>query len=285
MARAESKMVMGYLPIEPHHHPAIISLMMPATPAVKLLDPFAGDGLFLDVAAQAWNVTPYANELDGERAQACIERFGPKQAVASQEVINIFDAAGLKRPDISILSDEFLEDVRHLPQRNLALELLRKLLDDEIKTRGRHNVVQARSFADMLEKTIRRYQNRTIDAAQVITELIDIAKEVRDAAQRGAELGLSEEEMAFYDALAENQSAREVLGDKQLAVIALELLKAVRANVTIDWSVKQGARAKIRVLVKRILRQYGYPPDLQDAATDLVLEQAELLAAEWVEQS
>ena len=206
------------------------------------------------------------------------------QAVASQEVINIFDAAGLKRPDISILSDEFLEDVRHLPQRNLALELLRKLLDDEIKTRGRRNVVQARSFADMLDKTIRRYQNRTIDAAQVISELIDIAKEVRDATARGAELGLSEDEMAFYDALAENESARAVLGDKQLAVIAFELLKVVRANVTIDWSVKQGARAKIRVLVKRILRQFGYPPDLQDAATDLVLEQAELLAAEWVDE-
>jgi len=206
------------------------------------------------------------------------------QAVSSQEVINIFDAAGLKTPDISILSDEFLEDVRHLPQRNLALELLRKLLDDEIKTRGRRNVVQARSFADMLDKTIRHYQNRAIDAAQVIAELIDIAKKVRDSTQRGAELGLSDDEMAFYDALAESESARAVLGDKQLAVIALELLKAVRANVTIDWSVKQGARAKIRVLVKRILRQYGYPPDLQDAATDLVLEQAELLAAEWVEQ-
>jgi type I restriction enzyme R subunit len=134
----------------------------------------------------------------------------------------------------------------------------------------------------MLDKTIRRYQNRTIDAAQVITELIDIAKEVRDAAQRGSELGLSDDEMAFYDALAENRSAREVMGDKQLAVIALELIKAVRANVTIDWSVKQGARAKIRVLVKRILRKYGYPPDLQDGATDLVLQQAELLAAEWI---
>jgi type I restriction enzyme R subunit len=205
------------------------------------------------------------------------------KAVASQDVINIFDAAGLRTPDISILSDEFLEDVRHLPQRNLALELLRKLLNDEIRTRGRRNVVQARSFADMLDKTIRRYQNRTLDAAQVITELIDIAKEVRDAAQRGSELGLSEDEMAFYDALAENRSARQVMGDKQLAVIALELIKAVRANVTIDWSVKQGARAKIRVLVKRILRKYGYPPDLQDGATDLVLQQAELLAAEWAE--
>lgn len=207
------------------------------------------------------------------------------QAVASQEVVNIFDAAGLKTPDISILSDEFLEDVRHLPQRNLALELLRKLIDDEIKARSRSNVVQARSFADMLETTIRRYQNRAIDAAQVITELIGIAKEVRDARQRGIDLGLSEAELAFYDALAENQSARDVMGDRQLAVIALELLKAVRANVTIDWAVKQNARAKIRVIVKRILRHYGYPPDLEESATNLVLEQAELIAAQWVDGS
>jgi type I restriction enzyme, R subunit len=216
-------------------------------------------------------------EMDGAIKQLV------SQAVASPEVINIFEAAGLKNPDISILSDEFLEDVRHLPQRNLVLELLRRLVDDEIRSRSRRNAVQARSFADMLEKTIHRYQNRTIDTAEVITELIEIAKEVRDAQARGAQLGLSDDEMAFYDALADNQSAREVMGDKQLAVIALELVKAVRSNVTIDWTVKQGARAKIRVIVKRILRQYGYPPDLQDAATNLVLEQAELLAADWAE--
>lgn len=256
------------------------ALSIPDNRALAIRDEVAFFQALRSTFAKSTSVEGRAKEdIDGAIKQLV------SQAVASQEVINIFDAAGLKTPDISILSDEFLEDVRHLPQRNLALELLRKLLDDEIKTRGRRNVVQARSFADMLEKTIRRYQNRTIDAAQVITELIDIAKEVRDATQRGAELGLSEEEMAFYDALAENQSAREVMGDKQLALIALELLKAVRANVTIDWSVKQGARAKIRVLVKRILRQYGYPPDLQDTATDLVLEQAELLAAEWVAQT
>lgn len=202
-------------------------------------------------------------------------------AVASQEVINIFDAAGLKSPDVSVLSDEFLEDVKHMPQRNLALELLRKLLNDEIRTRSGKNAVQGRSFADMLEKTIRRYQNRTIDAAQVVTELIDIAREIRESNQRGAELGLNEEEMAFYDALAANDSAVDVMGDTQLAVIALELVKSVRVNVSIDWTVKQGARAKIRVMVKRILRKFGYPPDLQEAATDLVLEQAELLAAQW----
>lgn len=203
------------------------------------------------------------------------------QAVASDDVIDIFGAAGLKRPDVSILSDEFLEDVKHMPQRNLALELLRKLLDDEIRSRSGRNVVQARSFAGLLEQTIRRYQNRTIDAAEVITELIDLARGIRDASQRGEALGLNDDEVAFYDALAQNENAVDVMGDKQLAVIALELVHAVRANVTIDWTVKQGARAKIRILVKRILRKYGYPPDLQDAATELVLEQAEALAAQW----
>ncbi len=204
---------------------------------------------------------------------------------SSPEVINIFEAAGLKTPDIGILSDEFLEDVKRLPERNLALELLRKLLQDEIRTRSRQNVVQARSFAEMLDKTIRRYQNRTIDAAQVIAELITIAKEVREATGRGEELGLNADELAFYDALADNKSARDVMGDKQLAVIAVELLTNVRQNVTIDWAVKQAARARLRVLVKRILRKYGYPPDLQEDAADLVLEQAALIAAEWVDKA
>lgn len=216
------------------------------------------------------------DEIDGAIKQLV------SQAVASPEVIDILNAAGLKSPNISILSDEFLEDMRHLPQRNLALELLRKLLADEIRSKTTRNAVQARSFADMLEKTIRRYQNRAIDAAQVITELIDIAKEMRDADQRGETLGLTTDELAFYDALAENKSARDVMGDAQLAAIALELVRVVRTSVTIDWSVKQSARAKIRVIVKRILRQYGYPPDLQEGAADLVLEQAELLARDWV---
>lgn len=232
---------------------------------------------------QALRATLAKNTLQGSRSSDDMDGAVKQlvsQAVASEGVINIFDAAGLKSPDISILSDEFLEDVRHLPHRNLALELLQKLLNDEIKIRSRRNVVQARSFTKMLEESIQRYQNRTIDAAQVIGELINIAKEVRDATQRGEQLGLSEDEMAFYDALAENASARDVMGDKQLAVIAMELLQSVRSNVTIDWTVKQNARAKIRTLVKRILRKYGYPPDLQDSAANLVLEQAEQLAAQ-----
>ena len=202
-------------------------------------------------------------------------------AVASDEVIDIFEAAGLKKPDISILSDEFLAEVRGLPQKNLAVELLRKLLNGEIKTRRRKNVVQARSFAEMLEEAIRRYQNRAIETAQVIEELIALAKQMREANQRGEELGLNEDELAFYDALEVNDSAVKVLGDETLRDIARELVATVRKNVTIDWTVRENVRAQLRVLVKRILRKYGYPPDKQEKATQVVLEQAEVLSAEW----
>ena len=203
------------------------------------------------------------------------------KAVASDEVIDIFAAAGLKKPDISILSDEFLAEVRGLPQRNLAVEMLRKLLEGEIKTRGRKNIVQARSFSEMLENSIRRYQNRAIETAQVIEELIALAKDLREADVRGEELGLTEDEIAFYDALEVNDSAVKVLGDETLRIIAQELLRAVRNNVTIDWTVRENVRAQMRVMVKRILRRYGYPPDKQARATELVLEQAEVLCREW----
>lgn len=205
------------------------------------------------------------------------------RAVASDEVIDIFAAAGLKKPDISILSEEFLAEVRGMPQRNLAVELLRKLLEGEIKTRGRKNLVQARSFAEMLENSIRRYQNRAIEAAQVIEELIALAKNLREADRRGEELGLTEDEIAFYDALEVNDSA-VVLGDETLRIIAQELLRAVRDNVTIDWTVRENVRAQMRVMVKRILRRYGYPPDKQARATELVLEQAEVLCWDWAEK-
>jgi type I restriction enzyme R subunit len=168
-----------------------------------------------------------------------------------------------------------------MPQRNLAVELLQKLLKGEIKTRGRKNLVQARSFAEMLEQSLRRYQNRAIEAAQVIEELIALAREMRQAAARGEELGLSEDEMAFYDALETNDSAVQVLGDETLRGIARELVETVRNNVTIDWTMRENVRAQLRVLVKRILRKYGYPPDKQEKATQTVLEQAALLSVEW----
>ncbi|HWO88001.1 MAG TPA: DUF3387 domain-containing protein, partial [Gemmatimonadales bacterium] len=203
------------------------------------------------------------------------------RAVAPEGVLDIFAAAGLQKPDISILSDEFLAEVRGMPQKNLAVELLQKLLKGEIGTRRRKNVVQARSFAEMLEQTIRRYQNRAIEAAQVIEELIQLAKDMREANARGEALGLSEDELAFYDALETNDSAVKVLGDETLRTIARELVATVRTNVTIDWTLRENVRAQLRVLVKRILRKYGYPPDKQEKATLTVLEQAEVLSAGW----
>jgi type I restriction enzyme R subunit len=203
------------------------------------------------------------------------------RAVAPEGVIDIFAAAGLAKPDISILSEEFLAEVRGMPQRNLAVESLQKLLKGELGTRRRKNVVQARSFAEMLEQTIRRYQNRAIEAAQVIEELIALANDMREAHARGDALKLSEDELAFYDALETNDSAVKVLGDATLRTIAQELVKTVRANVTIDWTLRENVRAQLRVLVKRILRKYGYPPDKQEKATETVLEQAALLSEEW----
>jgi type I restriction enzyme R subunit len=203
------------------------------------------------------------------------------RAVAPEGVMDIFAAAGLARPDLSILSEEFLAEVQNMPQRNLAIELLRKLLQGELNVRRRRNLVQARSFAEMLEQAVRRYQNRAIEAAQVIEELIGLARDMREANARGEKLGLSEEELAFYDALETNDSAVKVLGEPTLRQIAQELVRTVRANVTIDWTLRENVRAQLRVLVKRILRKHGYPPDKQEKATETVLEQAALLSAEW----
>ena len=203
------------------------------------------------------------------------------RAVASEGVMDIFATAGLDKPDISVLADEFLAEVRDMPHRNLAVELLQKLLRGEVSTRRRKNVVQARSFAEMLEQTLRRYQNRAIEAAQVIEELIELAKEMREASARGERLGLSEDELAFYDALETNDSAVQVLGDEALRDIARQLVETVRNNVTIDWTLRENVRANLRRLVRRILRKYGYPPDKQEKATQTVLEQAEVLSEGW----
>lgn len=193
------------------------------------------------------------------------------RAVAPEGVVDVFAAAGLKKPDLSILSDEFLAEVRGMPQKNLAVELLRKLLEGEFRARRRKNLVQARSFAEMLEGTIRRCQNRAIEAAQVIEELLGLAREMREANARGERLGLTEDELAFYDALETNDSAVKVLGEPTLRAIAQERVRTVRENVTIDWTLRENVRAQLRVLVKRILRRYGCPPD----------KQAEVLSAGW----
>jgi len=216
-----------------------------------------------------------------EELDAAVRQLVSKAVAASDEVIDIFSAAGLKRPDISILSDEFLEEVRHLEHKSVAAELLRKLLTDEIKTRARRNVVQSRKFSEMLKKALLAYQNRAITTQQVLDELIALAKDVREATKRGEDLGLNNNELAFYDALAQNASAVQVMGIDQLKVIACELVQQVRGSVTTDWTVRESARAKIRVMVRRILRKYGYPPDLQSEATILVLEQAEALCQDW----
>ena len=203
------------------------------------------------------------------------------RAVAPEGVTDIFAAAGLDRPDISVLSPEFLAEVRDMNRPNLAVELLERLLKGEVTIRRRRNLVQSRSFAEMLEATLRRYRNRTIEAAQVIEELLELARHMREAAARGEDLGLTEEELAFYDALETNDSAVSVLGDETLRGIARELTETVRNNVTIDWTVRESVRANLRRLVRRTLSRHGYPPDKQEQATRTVLEQAELLSETW----
>ena len=203
------------------------------------------------------------------------------RAVAPAGMIDIFEAAGLQKPDVSILSDEFLTEVKGMKRRNLAVELLQKLLTGELRKRRERNVVQARSFAELLERTLLRYRNRAVEAAQVIEDLIDLARELREADAKGEALGLNDDELAFYDALGANDSAVQVLGDETLRDIARTLVETVRSNVTIDWTVRENVRANLRRLVKRVLRKYGYPPDKQEQATLTVLEQAEALSASW----
>jgi type I restriction enzyme R subunit len=233
---------------------------------------------------QAIKATLAKHTVEGGKSKAELDaamRQIVSRAVASNQVIDIFSTAGLEKPELSILSDEFLEEVRRIPQKNLALELLRKLLNDEIKARSRRNVVQSRTFSEMLENSIRRYQNRSIESAQVLQELIELAKEIREANQRGENLGLSEDELAFYDALEVNDREVQVLGDETLKAIARELVTAVRRNVSIDWTERETVRAKIRTIVKRLLRKYGYPPDKQEKATLIVIAQAETLCKDW----
>jgi type I restriction enzyme R subunit len=203
------------------------------------------------------------------------------RAVVSTEIVDILAAAGIKSPDISILSDEFLAEVEQMERKNLALEALKKLINDGIRSRSKANIVETRAFSQRLEDAVARYHANAITTAEVLQELIQLAKDIRAARQRGEESGLSDEEIAFYDALAENESAVQVMGDDKLRVIAHELLVSLRENVSVDWAHRESARARMRVLVKRILRKYGYPPDLQDAAVQTVLQQAEALSSGW----
>ena len=184
-------------------------------------------------------------------------------AIIQRLVIDIFDASGIKKPDISILSVEFLAEVKNLPQKNVAIELLRKLFEDDIRVTKRKNVVQVRQFSELLKKTLIAYQNRAIATQEVLEELLRLAKEMRDSHDRGNDLGLNDDEVIFYDALAMNESAVDLMGIDELKVIATEFVTKIRRSVTIDWTIRESARARMRVMVRRILRDHGYPPDLQ----------------------
>jgi type I restriction enzyme R subunit len=203
------------------------------------------------------------------------------RAVISTEIVDILAATGLKTPDISILSEDFLAELQQMERKNLALEALKKLLNDGIRSRSKANVVETKAFTERLENAVARYHANAITTAEVLQELIELAKDIRAARARGEDSGLSDDEIAFYDALAENASAVQVMGNDQLKLIAHELLESLKANVSVDWAHRENARARLRVLVKRILKKYGYPPDLQDQAVQTVLQQAEALSATW----
>ena len=252
------------------------TLSVPDEEAIRIRD----DVNFFQTVRAAFLKKAPSKKRTEEDLESAIRQI-VSRAVAAEGVVNIFAEAGLRNPDISVLSDDFLAEVRGMPHRNLAVELLQKLIRGELSTRRRQNVIQARSFAGMLEDAIRRYQNRTIEAAQVIEELIELAKEMREDFARGQELGLNEDELAFYDALETNDSAVKVLGDETLRTIAQELVETVRRNATIDWTVRESVRAGMRNAVRRVLRKHGYPPDKEKKAIDTVIEQAELLSEEW----
>jgi type I restriction enzyme R subunit len=202
------------------------------------------------------------------------------QALVSSQVVDVFDAAGIKKPDISIFTDEFMLEVKNMKHKNLAFETLKKLLNDEIKARATQNYVQSKTLMEMLEDSIKRYHNKIITAAEVIEELINLGKEIRSRDQEPAEMGLSNYEYAFYVAVADNQSARELMSKEKLRELAIVLTEKLRQNASIDWNIKESVKAKLKVIVKRTLREYGYPPDMQMLATDAVLHQATLLANE-----
>lgn len=219
-------------------------------------------------------------KTDEEREEAIRQIIN--QAVVSDEVVDIFDAVGLEKPNIGLLDDEFLDQIRNVPERNLAVELLERLLEGEIKSKFASNIVQQAKFSGMLSNVITRYQNRSIETAQVMEELVEMAQKFREAILRGEKLGLNNDEIQFYDALMNNESAVRELSDETLKKIAYELTENLRKNITVDWSKRESVRAKLRLMVKRILRKYKYPPDLADSAVELILKQAEVLGEEWV---
>jgi len=210
-------------------------------------------------------------QLDGELNQLI------SKAISSNEVIDILGAVGLSKPNIAILSEEFLEEVRGMKQKNLAVELLNRLLKGNIRTFSRRNLVQSKKFSELLEAAIRKYQNRAIETTQIIMELIELAKQINEAEKRGENSGLTSDELAFYDALAENESARDVMGDEILMQIARDLTTAIKNNISVDWAIRESVQAKMKMTIKRLLKKYGYPPDKTPKAVDIVMEQTKLM--------
>jgi len=259
------------------HLSKAFALSVPHLDALRIKDEL---GFFQAVKARLTKFEPTGSGKSDEEVETAIRQIVDR-AVVAEGVIDIFDAAGIKKPDISILSEEFLAEVRGMQRKNLAMELLKKLLNDELKSRLKKSLVQSRKLSEMLEQTIRKYQNNLLTTAQVIEELIKIAKDIKESHKRREDMGLSDDELAFYDALADNDSARDVLGDKMLRELAVVLVDKVKANVSIDWTLKESVQAKLRTIVKRLLRKYGYPPDKQKLATETILKQTELLCDEW----
>jgi len=253
------------------------SLAVPNDKAMKVKEEV---GLFQAIKSAITKTTETKGESE-EKFDAAIKQILSK-AVISDRIIDIFEAAGIQKPELSILSEGFLAEVKEMPEKNLAFEALKKLLNDEIRFISKKNIVQGKSFMEMLDKTIKRYTNKSVEAAQVIEELIELARKVREEKNRGKQQNMTEDELAFYDALGVNDSAVQVLGNETLRKIALELTQMIRNSVTIDWTQRDSVQAEIRLKVKKILRKYGYPPDKQEKATQTVLEQAELIARDWV---
>jgi type I restriction enzyme R subunit len=237
-------------------------------------------GFFQVIRAALVKSVPGEGQKTAAERELAIQQI-VSRAVVSTEIVDIMKAAGFENPDISILSDDFLAEIRETDKKNLAIEALKKLINGDVRSKAKRNVMQSRAFSERLEAAIARYHANAITTAQVLEELIQLAKDIRAARARGKETGLSDEEIAFYDALAENESARQLMGEPTLRVIAHELVMVIKGNVSVDWMHRDSARANIRRHVKRLLRKYGYPPDLQDAAVQNVLQQAEALSAEW----
>ncbi len=252
------------------------SLAVPHDKAMRIKEEV---GFFQAIKSAITKTTDTKKETQ-EKFDTAIKQILSK-AVVSDRIIDIFEAAGIKKPELSILSEGFLKDVKEMPQKNLAFEALKKLLNDEIKLYSKRNIVQGKSFMDLLEKAIKKYTNRSVEAAQVIEELIELARKVREEKKRGKKQKMSEDEIAFYDALGVNDSAVKVLGDGTLRKIALELTEMIRNSVTIDWTQRESVQAGIRLKVKKILRKHGYPPDKEKKATETVLKQAEVIAKDW----